>query len=247
MADECEETNDYRVHAPDFGEAKKLCNGQYTCLNVQQRVEEILLPYRFLSNVYDGITATLKEKNLVYCHQLAGVVLAFGNVHLLQDQAKVVDELPVLVVKVQVEYVVFKPTVGSTLIGVVTRIGADYFGLLVHQCINASIHLKKKKLIGLQLQVGKNIAFLVKTVYTEDGLLSIGGKLHQSHKTGSIPNEGNVQDTKGKTTDSPSEIIISNGGNDDNRNNGSLKRKKDKKKDQAGKKAKKKMKLDKSK
>lgn len=179
MAEEVDQTDLYKIDVPNFVEGKKLCHREYTCLHIEQRKEEILLPYQFLTDVQQGITAMLKEKNLVYCHQLAGVVIAFGNVRLLQDRAKVVDELPVLVVTVQVEYVIFRPTVGSTLVGVVTRIGADYFGMLVHKCINASIQLKKKKLIGLQLEIGKQVTFVVNNVYTEDGLLSIGGKLNQ--------------------------------------------------------------------
>ena len=157
MAEEVDETEIYEIDVPNFVEAKKLCSRQYTCLHIEKRREEILLPYRFLTDVHEGITAMLKEKNLVYCHRLGGVVIAFGNVRLLQDRAKIVDELPVLVVTVQVEYVIFKPTVGSMLVGVVTRIGSDYFGMLVHKCINASIQLKKKKLIGLQLQIGKQV------------------------------------------------------------------------------------------
>ena len=63
--------------------------------------------------------------------------------------------------------------------GVLTKVGSDYLALLIHGTFNASIARPSGWSAG-ELQLGRDISFVVRSLSVADGLLSILGDVHTS-------------------------------------------------------------------
>ena len=60
-----------------------------------------------------------------------------------------------------------------------TKVGSDYLALLIHGTFNASIARPSGWSAG-ELQLGREISFVVRSLSVADGLLSILGDVHTS-------------------------------------------------------------------
>ena len=74
-------------------------------------------------------------------------------------------------------------SLASRTAGVLTKVGSDYLALLIHGTFNASIARPSGWSAG-DLQLGREISFVVRSLSVADGLLSIMGDVHTSAGAG---------------------------------------------------------------
>ena len=99
------------------------------------------------------------------------------------------DEQPFLHLDCQAEAILFRPTLGSRLTGVVNKLGHDHVGCLVHHVFNAAIHKPRgghggggdggdnNTWAGAELRVGQEVVIEVTKLHIFNGVVSIRGKL----------------------------------------------------------------------
>ncbi|XP_070198792.1 DNA-directed RNA polymerase I subunit RPA43-like [Littorina saxatilis] len=109
--------------------------------------------------------------------KFGGALIAYSNIKLLRDNGRVIDDAPFIHFKIQADFVLFRPSVGSCLRGVVNKVGKDHIGLLVHDHFNVSVPLLQN---GHREEVtvvkGDSCTFTVSHLYMHRNLLSMRGK-----------------------------------------------------------------------
>ncbi|KAJ3348439.1 hypothetical protein HDU83_001325 [Entophlyctis luteolus] len=93
----------------------------------------------FIGDFTRGIKSQLDSYLMRYIPELKGVPLAYSNIKILDDAAKVLFDSPFCHVYASVNFVMFAPRIGSLQVGVVNKVSSDHIGLLVHGVFNASI------------------------------------------------------------------------------------------------------------
>uniref|UniRef100_A0A7S0J9G8 RPA43 OB domain-containing protein n=1 Tax=Calcidiscus leptoporus TaxID=127549 RepID=A0A7S0J9G8_9EUKA len=130
----------------------------------------------YLGNIRAGIAEQLNRSLLRYISRLRGVVLCYSNIQILDDLGCIANDDPHIHIPVSLCVLLFAPTVGDRLDGVVTRIGSDHMGLLVYGLFNVSIGNPQTP--GRRpYKVGKTVTFKVASLSVVDGFLSIVGDL----------------------------------------------------------------------
>ena len=66
-------------------------------------------------------------------------MLSYDKLKVLERQAAIFAERPHLHFDIQARLLLFKPAVGSYLVGVVNKVEADHVGLLIHGIFNATV------------------------------------------------------------------------------------------------------------
>lgn len=95
-----------------------------------------LLPSK-LTSLENGIRSVLSSMLMRYDQQLQGVVLSYDKLELVEQDAEIFFERPHLHFKIRFRALVYKPQVGSHVIGTVNTISeGDHIGLLVHDLFN---------------------------------------------------------------------------------------------------------------
>lgn len=108
------------------------------------------------------------------------MIIAYNNIRLLNSRGHIIDDQPYLHFDVQVDYIIFQPTVGGILKGCVNHVGKGHVGCLVHGCFNASIPQpwdSSDTWPGYNLVNEQEFLFEVDKTYTQNGILSMRGKL----------------------------------------------------------------------
>ncbi|CAH0520716.1 unnamed protein product [Peronospora belbahrii] len=86
-----------------------------------------------------GIDQDLTEQLMQYSETLQGVVLSFNNVQLDRPYGAIVNEMPYIHCKVLADALVFRPTLGMKLCGIVNKIGSNHIGMLFAGVFNGSV------------------------------------------------------------------------------------------------------------
>ncbi|KJE96309.1 hypothetical protein CAOG_006651 [Capsaspora owczarzaki ATCC 30864] len=151
-----------------------------------------LLPHhagRFNAAVHDHMNKLLMK----YHEDLEGVVIAYSNVRLQQENGVILADNPHIHFYVSATLLVLCPIIGNKLVGQVDKIGVDHIGLLIYGTLNASI---PRDSIGTnlecdgqqeywydinqpdyQIRVGSVLQFTVTRLQTSQDILSIEGSL----------------------------------------------------------------------
>ena len=140
-----------------------------------------------LSNVKMNIEDSLRAVLLKYSDGVQGILLAFDNVELL-GKGTIFNELPHIHYKVSVDAVVFSPTSGCPLQGVVTESSFhSHLSMTVLSYFNASIAAQEMNQAGFtfeddewtykgqSLVKGDAVAFVCQKMYESGGIISIAG------------------------------------------------------------------------
>lgn len=140
-----------------------------------------------LSNVKTNIEDSLRAFLLKYSDGIKGILLAFDNVELL-GKGTIFNELPHIHYKVSADAVVFSPSIGCRLDGVVTEASFhSHLSLTVLSYFNASIAAQEMSeagftfeddawtFNGLPLDKGDAVAFVCQKIYESGGIISIAG------------------------------------------------------------------------
>jgi len=150
-----------------------------------------ILPAR-LRDVDAAVEDSLRGFLLKYSDEIDGILLAFENVKLLGDgKGFILNELPYVHYSVAFDALVFNPTVGSTLTGVVAEPFHSHLSLIVFQYFNASIPSDCLRREGYTFDdvteqwcsidsnttpaVGSKVSFQVANIYESAGMISIEG------------------------------------------------------------------------
>jgi DNA-directed RNA polymerase subunit E'/Rpb7 len=86
-----------------------------------------------------GIEQDLTEQLMRYSDPLQGVVLSFSDVQLAKPYGVIVNEMPFIHCKVLAKALVFRPSEGMQLRGVVNKIGSNHVGMLFAGVFNGSV------------------------------------------------------------------------------------------------------------
>jgi DNA-directed RNA polymerase subunit E'/Rpb7 len=140
-----------------------------------------------LSDVKKNIEDSLRAFLLKYSEGVKGILLAFDNVELLGKGA-IFNELPHIHYTVAVDAVVFAPSSGCSLEGVVKETSfPSHLSLTVLNYFNASIAAQEMKQAGFEfedeawtyqgrtLEKGDAVSFVCQKMYESGGIISIAG------------------------------------------------------------------------
>ncbi|XP_022341237.2 DNA-directed RNA polymerase I subunit RPA43-like [Crassostrea virginica] len=157
-----------------FKEAEEIMksteHSQFVRINKHKR---IIFHPRFLGNTRKGVEEALKSERNLVSEEFGGALIAYNNIQVQQAMGLIVD--PYIHFDIVADFIVFKPTVGSILTGVVHRVFKSHVSLLVYGIFNASI--KKSKSNEDQLREGSEVEFKVERIYVNNRILSMHGAL----------------------------------------------------------------------
>lgn len=123
----------------------------------------------------------MKCKLMRHSDILNGVPVNYEGFEIEQRAGSILEESPYIHFDVKVNVILFKPTIGSTLVGTVNKLGIDHVGCLVHNCFNASI-AKSNFANGLlfdSLDIGSEFTFKVIGTEAVNGVLAIIGEVKE--------------------------------------------------------------------
>eukprot|EP00051_Salpingoeca_urceolata_P019413 m.283478 g.283478 ORF g.283478 m.283478 type:complete len:318 (-) comp19416_c0_seq3:27-980(-) len=151
-----------------------------------------LLP-SFLGNVRAGVLSILDRMLLRHSPALGGIPVSYSNEVCESATSAIAADFPQLHFFVRVNFVVFTPTVGCRLVGVVNKITVDHIGLLVHGTFNAAIGRdairdsyefdaeqgawSHKDYSKPTIGIGTRLGFIVQGLETTEKTLSIVGSM----------------------------------------------------------------------
>jgi hypothetical protein len=127
-----------------------------------------------------------------YVEAVKGMVLAYSDVHLLEPHGRMINEVAYIHFNISVNLLIFAPYAGCKLTGTVTKLGADYIGLLVYNIFNASIgreHLEhykellvphpsggwRHRINGFVIKVGTELPFIVTDIVNVNDIFTVKG------------------------------------------------------------------------
>ncbi|CAH1257511.1 TWISTNB [Branchiostoma lanceolatum] len=164
-----------------FEEARQLVDEPDSCLELVRCREHIPLPPQYLGRLRTGVQEVLGSELKMYSIRLKGVPVSYSNISLVQTGGNILDDQPYIHLDVETDFIVFRPKVGSTLVGTVNKIGKGHVGCLVHNYFNASIPRPRGVVngwSGSRLTVGDKFNFTVTRIEADyGGVLAITGKI----------------------------------------------------------------------
>ncbi|XP_019631868.1 PREDICTED: DNA-directed RNA polymerase I subunit RPA43-like [Branchiostoma belcheri] len=164
-----------------FEEASHLVDEPDSCLEIVRCREHIPLPPQYLGRLRTGVQEVLGSELKMYSARLKGVPVSYSNISLVQTGGNILDDQPYIHLDVETDFIVFRPKVGSTLVGKVNKLGKGHVGCLVHNYFNASIPRPRGTVngwAGSRLAVGDKFNFTVTRIEADyGGVLAITGKI----------------------------------------------------------------------
>ena len=109
-----------------------------------------------------------------------GVPLSFGNIKCKRRYANILEEQPYLHFTCNAELVLFQPTIGAQLDGVVNKLGHDHVSCLVHGMFNAAIFMPRNNGVtwaGSNLKIGDSVTLNVTKIKNMNGVISLRGTI----------------------------------------------------------------------
>ncbi|XP_035674194.1 DNA-directed RNA polymerase I subunit RPA43-like [Branchiostoma floridae] len=164
-----------------FEEASHLVGEPDSCLEIVRCREHIPLPPQYLGRLRTGVQEVLGSELKMYSARLKGVPVSYSNISLVQKGGNILDDQPYIHLDVETDFIVFRPKVGSTLVGTVNKLGKGHVGCLVHNYFNASIPRPRGMVngwAGSRLAMGDKFNFTVTRIEADyGGVLAITGKI----------------------------------------------------------------------
>lgn len=167
------------LHLISLDEARRKCDENHSCFVRVESVEHICLAPSFLGRLKAGVQEQLNTRLMKYSDQLQCVPVAYEGLQLMRRHGTVVEEQPFIHFDIRVNFIVFKPVIGSTLVGVVNKIGLDHIGCLVHGSFNASIARPRDRngFSFRELEMGSEFEFRVVGFEAVNGVVLISGAI----------------------------------------------------------------------
>ncbi|KAM9838411.1 DNA-directed RNA polymerase I subunit RPA43 [Aulostomus maculatus] len=167
---------------PSFAAASELLSAPYSCLVTTTHRRHVALPPVYLNKKRTGIQQELEAELLRFSQSLNGVPLAYDNIRIAGRHGDIYDDNGYIHMDVEANFIVFQPTKGKRLLGIVNKLGVGHVGCLVHGCFNASI--PRPKLVSVETwrdagpRIGAELEFEVTALDADVvGVLLIRGRL----------------------------------------------------------------------
>jgi DNA-directed RNA polymerase I subunit RPA43 len=150
-----------------------------------------------MTNSHKAMNSAMQTMLLKYSDSLGGVLLSYENIEIDETKnggrfGRILNEMPHIHYYVTCDVLVFNPSVGSTLVGVVNETFPSHVGLLVHELFNAMISAESLRQNGflfdadtnewskqdtmVPISIGDGIKFTVEKVHECNGLISLESK-----------------------------------------------------------------------
>lgn len=150
-----------------------------------------------MANSQKAMNSAMQTMLLKYSDSLGGVLLSYDNVKIDETKnggrfGRILNEMPHIHYYVTCDVLVFHPSVGSILLGVVNETFPSHVGLLVHELFNAMISAESLRQNGflfdadtsewskqdtmVPISIGDSIQFTVEKVHECNGLISLESK-----------------------------------------------------------------------
>ena len=147
-----------------------------------------------LSNTAKAMHASMQSMVMKYSDGLGGVLLSFDNVKVDKNKnggsyGKILNEMPHMHFYVTCDVLVFNPSIGKSLSGVVNETFPSHVGVLVHELFNAMISAESLRESGFSFDADLNewskedtltpiaiddsIRFTVEKLHECNGLISL--------------------------------------------------------------------------
>lgn len=117
---------------------------------------------------------------LFYLCRHNGVPVAYGNICWLDSVGRIHADNPLIHFSVALDFIVFRPKIGSYVSGTVNKVSTDHLGVLIHNLFNASILKPRDQVSDLSrknIKEGKEVIFEITGMHVYNSLLAIEGKL----------------------------------------------------------------------
>jgi DNA-directed RNA polymerase I subunit RPA43 len=82
----------------------------------------VCLPPSFIGNLRNGIEESLNENLMRYREDINAVMISYSQIRLPQSSGMILEEEPYISFDVSVQAIVFRPTKGMQLAGVVNKV-----------------------------------------------------------------------------------------------------------------------------
>lgn len=195
----------------DFRTAHSMLDDPVNCFHSVTKDRHLTLPPRCFGKVKEGIKEQLNKDVSVFCDSLDGVVVCYSHLKLLSQLGRVVGSQPCLHVNVRATYIIFKPTVGSLIKGIINRMGTDFLGMLVHGIFNITVPRPRDQDPN-RFTLGQEEYAEVSKVYKQNGLLSLRATLktdsfaaesYKAMKRKAVELESSMNASNASTSQSP--------------------------------------------
>lgn len=137
---------------------------------------------KYLGNIKAGVVELLDSQVFVYSDELGGVPVAYKNIQLVQNVGRIIDDQTCIHFDIKADFILFKPQIGSTLTGVINKVGKQHIGCLVHGKFNAWIPRRNPEGQTENL-LGEEIQFVVTNIFTNNNILSLKGIVDEERFT----------------------------------------------------------------
>nr|XP_034176583.1 DNA-directed RNA polymerase I subunit RPA43 [Osmia lignaria] len=135
-----------------------------------------------LTNLTAALNEILSSNLNFYDTELKGFVLAYKNPKLLTPLGDIFYDTCFIHIDIEADFYIFKPEVGSSLKGIVSKKGLDHIGVLVHKAFNVSIPKldDEEDWVGDNLEIGQEVRFAITHLDFTSKLPYIRGVLNPS-------------------------------------------------------------------
>ncbi|XP_022083551.1 DNA-directed RNA polymerase I subunit RPA43-like [Acanthaster planci] len=185
-----------------FEKAAELAKEPHSGCTLASAQRHIALSPRYIGRLRTGVGEILDAELGRFSESLQGVLLAYGNLKLLQSSGVIVDDSPFIHFDVKFDAVVFNPKIGRLLKCVVNEQAADHVGCLAHDWFNVSLLASRRELSDQKLEPGYVILVQVERLRALNGMLAVEGR---------APDDGSdliveAQSLQSQETDSESNV-----------------------------------------
>ncbi|XP_053324091.1 DNA-directed RNA polymerase I subunit RPA43 [Spea bombifrons] len=201
------------LELPSFSDACALVDSPYSCLVVETHRRHLAMSPKYLNKKRTGIQEQLNTELLKYNDGLAGVPVAYDNIKLVSELGDIFDDLGHIHLNIEADFVIFQPSRGQILVGVVNKVAPSHIGCLVHGCFNASIPKPFKMAIEAWQHLGVNIGDCIEfEVFRLDsdavGVFCIRGRLDPRMEALAIErlNDANANQDAGDASDQKEDV-----------------------------------------
>lgn len=152
-----------------------------SCVSTVVSTMQFSLPPRYIGRIREGVREVLNMDLRQYSKTLNGILVAYEKVKLKTKCAEIIGDQTFLPINVTANFIVFTPTVGCILKGVVNKLSMTHIGCLVHNYFNASIPLPRDEFgnisDGMNIAVNEEITFEVTGMDLASKIIFFKGQL----------------------------------------------------------------------
>ncbi|KAH3888416.1 DNA-directed RNA polymerase I subunit RPA43-like [Dreissena polymorpha] len=140
--------------------------------------QHIRLAPKYMGTIRFGIACHMSCALDKFNKELEGAPIAYKNTKITQRLGKIIGEQTCIHFDVDADFIVFKPSVGKILKGLINKVTKEHLGCVVHGRFNAwMLHTCATEKVAIDTLMGSEVEFQVESINTNFGVMSMRGKL----------------------------------------------------------------------